>query len=247
MSSAVIKVVSHSVKVLVSLQESSKQELRKSAQLASVIVRIAWIFMIFILMLFLYPLRPANFDGRWWITHFFGFNVDYFNKTMEMNYLVLFGAALIPMIVGFIYYNEKLFGNAWINSSGKTKEELQTGNMAIILLLCYILSFLMALGLSGLAIHQQGVMQLFAMHPDYLTTGTEVGDLYANVMSKFGESHRTFGHGALHGAIDAVLIMLPIVSINALFERRGAKYIGIHFLYWLTTWVLMAGVICQFM
>lgn len=162
-----------------------------------------------------------------------------------MNYLVILGAALIPMIVGSVYYGP-LFGNAWMKEVGKTKEELEKGNMFLILGLSYILSILLAMGLSGLTNHQQGVMQLFAMHPDYLTVGTEVGDMYAGVMAKFGDSHRTFGHGAIHGAIASILIILPLIAIISLFERKSAKYIGINFLYWLITLSLMGGVICQF-
>jgi len=166
---------------------------------------------------------------------------------MEINFLAIFGAALIPMIVGSLYYSEKIFGRAWMKAAGKTKEELEGGNMLVILILCYLLSVLLAFGLSGLTNHQQGVMQLFAMHPDYLTTGTDVGDLYASIMAQFGDTHRSFGHGVIHGIIASIMIMLPLISINALFERRGAKYIGIHFLYWLITLLLMGGVVCQFL
>jgi len=160
-----------------------------------------------------------------------------------MNLLAIFGAALIPMIVGAVYYGP-LFGNAWMKEVGKTKEELEGGNMLVIFGVSYFLSVLLALGLTGMTNHQQGLTQLFAMHPDYLTAGTEVGDLYASVMDKFGDAHTTFGHGALHGAIASVLLFLPLIAIVALFERKSAKYIGINFLYWLITLTLMGGVIC---
>ena len=164
-----------------------------------------------------------------------------------MNFLAVFGAAFIPIIVGFVWYNPKVFGNAWRKAAGKTQADLDKGNMAVILGLSYVLSLLLALGLSGLTNHQSGVNQLFAMHPDFGQAGTEVQILFEAVMAEFGNTHRTFGHGVIHGIIGAVLIALPIITINALFERRGGKYIGIHFGYWLLTLGLMGGVVCQFL
>lgn len=164
-----------------------------------------------------------------------------------MNFLAILGAALIPMLVGFIWYNPKVFGNAWMKVAGKTEEELAQGNMAVILGVSYLLSILLAFGLSGMTNHQSGVEQLFAMHPDFGQAGTETQNLFEAVMAQFGNTHRTFGHGVIHGVIASVIIALPLIAINALFERRGGKYIGIHFGYWLITLALMGGVVCQFL
>lgn len=61
-----------------------------------------------------------------------------------------------------------------------------------------------------------------------------------DVTNKF----RTFKHGSFHGIIGAIFFALPILGINALFERRGAKYIFLHLGYWVITMALMGGVIC---
>lgn len=168
-------------------------------------------------------------------------------KRNSMNYYVVFGAALLPLIIGSIWYNPKVFGSAWMKSAGKTEEDLAGGNMMIIFGLTYILGILLALGLSGMTNHQSGVMQLFAMHPDFGTSGTEIQNLYDSVMDKFGSAHRNFGHGALHGGIAAILIALPLIAITALFERRGGKYIFIHFGYYFLTFMAVGAVVCQFM
>lgn len=164
-----------------------------------------------------------------------------------MNYYIAFVAAIIPLIIGFVWYSKPVFGNVWMKSIGKSEEELAKGNLPLILGLTYILGIALALGLSGLTNHQSGVMQLFAMHPDFGQDGTEVQNLFDQVMATFGDSHRSFGHGALHGGIGAILFALPLIGINALFEQRGGKYIFIHFGYWLVTLIIMGGVICQFM
>ncbi len=155
-------------------------------------------------------------------------------------------AGLIPLVVGAVWYNPKVFGNAWMKAAGKTEEELAGANMFVIFGLTYLLSVILAVGVSGLTIHQNGVFQLFAMDPNMMVAGTETGDLYKAVMDKFGDTHRSFGHGMVHGAFASVLIALPLIAINALFERRGGKYILIHYGYWLVTLLLMCGVVCQF-
>ena len=160
--------------------------------------------------------------------------------------LVLFLAALIPLIVGAAYYNPAVFGKAWIKNSGKTEAELRQGNMPVIFGLTYLLGLFITGGLMPITNHQYGVLQLMVMHPDFEVVGTATHTLYKTVMDQFGTAHRTFGHGALHGVFTAVLLALPFLGINALFERRGGKYIFLHLGYWVITLGLMGGVICQF-
>jgi len=66
-------------------------------------------------------------------------------------------------------------------------------------------------------------------------------------MTKYGEVHRTFTHGMVHGGMGTIFIAFPIIAINGLFERRSWKYILIHTGYWLISLVLMGGVICAFL
>ena len=166
---------------------------------------------------------------------------------MEINFITLFLSGLIPLVVGAIWYNPNVMGKAWMAASGKTEEELAKGNMAVIFGLTYFLGLMLALALSGMTNHQSGVMQLFAEHPDFGTAGSEAQNLYDQVMAMFGDSHRTLGHGALHGAFGAVFLALPLIAINAMFERRGGKYIGIHFGYWLLTFVAVGAVVCAYL
>jgi len=165
---------------------------------------------------------------------------------MFSNPWILLIAALVPMIVGFVWYGP-LFGKSWMRVNNFTEESLKGGNMALIMGLSYFLSIVLALGLMGLTNHQSGVAQLLSTHPDFEVVGSEVHTLFNSIMDQFGDRHRDFGHGALHGGIAAILIALPLIAINALFERRGWKYIGIHFGYWFITLILMGGVICAWL
>ena len=66
-------------------------------------------------------------------------------------------------------------------------------------------------------------------------------------MQKLGVSYRTFKHGALHGTISGFMVALPILGINALFERRGFKYIAINVGYWMLCMGIMGGIVSAWM
>jgi hypothetical protein len=61
----------------------------------------------------------------------------------------------------------------------------------------------------------------------------------------FGGDFRTFKHGALHGTITGIGLALPIVAVNAMFERKGVKYILINAGFWTLCLIVMGGIICQ--
>ena len=65
------------------------------------------------------------------------------NNIMPTNFYMYFIAALIPLLVGTVYYHPKVFGNAWMKSNGFTEESLAGGNMPAILALAYFLGLLM--------------------------------------------------------------------------------------------------------
>ena len=98
----------------------------------------------------------------------------------DMNLLPILIGALIPMIMGAIYYNEKLFGKAWMDSIGKTAEELQeNANMLVTMVLSLGLSFLLSF-----------------MVNIVVETSHKACDPSGEVI--FGSDHN-FGHGAFHG------------------------------------------------
>jgi len=158
---------------------------------------------------------------------------------MEFNILAILVAAISALLVGFVWYNPKVFGNAWMEASGMTEEKIKVGNMGKIFALALIFAFLLAFSLQFLVIHQTGA---------YSMIGGEVNDTtlpsFQAFMDDYGNAFRTFKHGVLHGVISGVFIALPILGTNALFERKNAKYIFINSGYWIVTLALMGGIIC---
>jgi len=162
---------------------------------------------------------------------------------MPENFYMYFLTALIPLAVGAIYYSPKVLGNAWMKTNGFTEEDLKGGNMLAIFGLSYVLGIMLSLAFGYVVVHQTGVFQ--TMMPEILESGSEAQGQFTALMAVYGDNFRTFGHGAVHGVMFTVLFVLPLIAINAMFERRGWKYIMIHFGYWLITLVLIGGILSQ--
>jgi len=132
----------------------------------------------------------------------------------QLNFLAIIVTALIPMIMGFIYYHPKVFGNAWMSSLGITQEDLKKGNMAIIFGVSFLMSFLLTWFLL------------------YNADGPGQEGPYDS-----------FKHGAFHGIELGLLVAMPVMVINGLFERKNFKNLAINTCYWLITLTLMGGTI----
>jgi len=69
----------------------------------------------------------------------------------------------------------------------------------------------------------------------------------AGMFEKYGSNFRTFKHGAFHGILASLMLALPLIGINALFERKGFKYIAINVGYWIVSFAIMGGIVCGMM
>lgn len=153
---------------------------------------------------------------------------------------MFFIAAFIPMLVGALWYGP-LFGKAWQKTVGLSDEDIAGGNMPLIFGLSYFLSVILAMGVAFmLVIHQASIPGLFA---DFDPNGPEAADL-KSFMSKYGNVHRTWSHGVVHGIFGSIFLFLPVISIKALFERRSGKYIFINWGYWTVVLAAMGALLC---
>lgn len=160
---------------------------------------------------------------------------------------IFFLSALLPLVVGFLYYSNAGFGKKWMAINGFTPESLQGANMAVILGLSYVFGLMMSYVIWQLVVHQTGIMGVLAMDEGFGVAGSEAQTYYENFLATYGNNHRSFGHGLMHGGIiGGLFFALPVIAINGLFERRGWAYIMIHTGYWVITLGLMGGLICQF-
>ena len=164
---------------------------------------------------------------------------------MFPNMLIVALAALVPLVMGFIYYNPKVFGTAWMKASGMTKEKIEGGNMAKIFIASYVLSFLISFVMFMLVVHQTDYYSILINEEGFGVEGSAIMTQIAAFMESYGDNFRTFKHGALHGGVIGFFIALPVIMTNGLFEAKSFKYGFINGFYWIITFALMGGVLCQ--
>lgn len=164
---------------------------------------------------------------------------------MEINFYIFFLAALVPMVIGSIWYGP-LFGKAWMNEMGFTEESLKDTNMVKTLILCYIFSVLVAFALMPMTIHQMGTYSTLAGEPGFANQTGEAFSYFENFVTTYGDRFRTFKHGAFHGVLNGVFLVLPILGTIAMFDKKSFKYVAINASYWIVTLALMGGIVCQF-
>ncbi len=165
---------------------------------------------------------------------------------MKYNFIILGLASAIPILVGFIWFNPRLFGKAWMESSGLTEEKIKGNNMGRTLSLTLAFSFFIAFSLQYMVIHQFHLFSMLLSEPGIKEPGSAIYELYKDLMVRFGDNFRTFKHGAFHGLIAGVTLAFPLIAINALFEMKSFKYIFINSGYWTLSLILMGGLICAY-
>jgi len=147
-------------------------------------------------------------------------------------------AALSSFVVGFIWYNPKVFGTIWMKEIGMTDEKAKQGNMLKIFGFTFIFAFLFAFMMQNLTIHQFGALGMVG--------GDTANALpsYGAFMADYSDAFRTFKHGAFHGFLAGLFLALPIVATNALFEQKSWKYVFVTAGYWVAVMMVMGAIIC---
>jgi hypothetical protein len=163
----------------------------------------------------------------------------------NINPAIAAATALIPLIMGFIWYNPKVFGNAWMVGAGLTEERAKGGNMFLIFGLTFVFSFLYAVFLQSFSIHQINFGSILQPEMNY-TDPEGFTEAIKQAADLSQHKFRTFRHGVAHGVVFSIVGLLPLTIIGSLFERRNWKYILINWGYWAICTILMAGIGCQF-
>ena len=159
---------------------------------------------------------------------------------MPFNFLAVLVASLVTLLVGFVWYNPKVFGTIWMNETGMTEEKAKQSNMLKIFGLTIFYSFMLAFIMPALVNHQMGALGMIG-GPDSIATAKPS---YAAFMSDYGDAFRTYRHGALHGLMTGIFLALPMTAINSLFEQKSWKYILITAGYWMVSLTIMGAIIC---
>src|SRR5205085_4492600 len=100
----------------------------------------------------------------------------------NLHFYVVFIAGLVPLITGMIWYNPKVFGNAWMNQTGLTREMARSSNMALTFGLTYLFSCVLAFGMAPLVIHQFGFSSMMMGVPGIEDHTTGIGKTFNDIM-----------------------------------------------------------------
>ncbi|WP_309641972.1 DUF1761 domain-containing protein [Flavobacterium sp.] len=157
---------------------------------------------------------------------------------MHINFLALLAAACSTLVVGFIWYNPKVFGNAWMRETGMTEDKMKGANMAVTFGVSVLYAFFISFILQFVTIHQFGALGMIGGDPSIAKPS------YTEFMADYGSAYRTFKHGALHGFMTGLFLALPVIGVGALYERRSFKYTLIAGGYWVVSFMVMGGIIC---
>jgi Protein of unknown function (DUF1761) len=163
---------------------------------------------------------------------------------------ILFITALIPLLIGTLWYGKNPIGNAWRKESGIDVAPPTTKKMIGILALSYFFSLLLSTILATLSVHQ---MHLDSLMADPATTKLlEDPSSAASIDLKhfyetYGQGFRTIKHGLLHGFLSGLFLSLSVLGITSLFEKRSGKYILIHVGYWVITCMIMSALISAYL
>jgi hypothetical protein len=133
---------------------------------------------------------------------------------MSINWVSMVIATLIPMVMGFVWYHKAVFGKAWMDSIGMTEEKAKNANMPVVFGVSLVMAFLLA---------------FFFVN-------------FNNGPGQEGE-YDSFKHGAFHGVFITIVVVMPVMVTNALFEQKSWKNILINLGYWAVTLALVGGVV----
>ena len=158
---------------------------------------------------------------------------------MNINFLALLLAALSTLVVGFIWYNPKVFGTIWMKETGLTEESMKGANMVKIFGLSIVYAFLISFVLQMVVIHQFGALGMVG------GDSTKALPSYNAFMADYGTAFRTFKHGALHGFMTGLFMIFPVIGTGALYERRSFKYVMVTSGFWIVSFMIMGGIICM--
>lgn len=136
-----------------------------------------------------------------------------------MNFVPLLLSGVAALAIGAFYYHPKVFGTMWMHASGLTEEKLKGGNMVVI----FGVTFLMAV--------------MIAMY-----MGNDMAE-HAASNPHFEATSGPFGHGAIHGLVTSLFLVIPIIVTISLFERRNFKYMLSHALYWIITMIAITSIV----
>lgn len=157
---------------------------------------------------------------------------------MDLNYLAFLLISFVPLGIGYFWYdpNRPVIGEIGISG-------IENFTIAKKLFL-FIASISMVYVYINLVIHQMGFYELF--FTDIMRGSKEAQEIVDEFMTIYGGKHRHLGHGLFHGAINAILIWVPVIGSYCILTNKSWLHFKVHFLYALINSIVISGLIAAF-
>ncbi|MEO0405400.1 MAG: hypothetical protein AAF193_11065, partial [Bacteroidota bacterium] len=142
----------------------------------------------------------------------------------------MFTIAILPPLMAYIWYkliHKEHFKIKWIH--------LPWG---------YLLGLSFVYGYMNLIIHQIGFYELFFTDIQLGKEGAQ--ETVDEFLNQYGRKHRHFLHGVFHGAINAVVFGVPILSLLTIVTEQTKKWFWKHWLLVLFMSLVCGGLISEF-
>jgi len=133
----------------------------------------------------------------------------------EFNFISIALAGLVPLIVGFMWYHPKVMGTTLNNEiAGKELTDEEMKHGHHPMV--YIMTYVFSF--------------MIAM-------------LITAILSTHAIEDQNLQHGAFHGFGASLFMGIPTFAVIAMFENKSIKYIFIHSIYWMISFIIMGAVI----
>jgi hypothetical protein len=109
----------------------------------------------------------------------------------------------------------------------------------------FIISFMYSITISYQVIHQLHFQSMLMGEVGFENgEGNAFKDL-VYIFELYGKNFRSFGHGAFHGFLNSIFIVLPILIFQKLTTKLSWKSTAYLWAFWALCGILMGGIICE--
>lgn len=161
---------------------------------------------------------------------------------IKLNFLILMISSAVPLILAIIWYNPRMYARI-LNNSESTPMNIKW-NFGWLCGL-YVLSLMYSISMSYQVIHQLHFQSMLLNEVGFdRQEGNAFKDLLY-ILELYGKNFRSFGHGAFHGFLNSIFLILPILVFQKLTANLPWRITIYHWAFWASCSIIMGGIICE--
>ena len=161
---------------------------------------------------------------------------------IKFNWLLLSLTSLVPIIIAYVWFNPNVYKHIFKSWDLSQHNFHWTPSRIVVF---FVLSFMYSITIAYQVIHQLHFQSLLMNEVGFLKgEGNAYKDLIY-IFELYGKNFRSFKHGAFHGLLNSIFIVLPILAYGKLTSASSWRSIFFQWMFWMICGVLMGGIICE--